>query len=43
MINELHEQVKAKLQNSSQRYKKKADSKRQEVQFDIGNLVLAHL
>jgi len=43
MINELHEQVKAKLQNSNQRYKQKADLKRREVQFDVGDLVLADL
>lgn len=42
MINDLHEQVKAKLQKNSQRYKQKADLKRQEVQFNVGDLVLAH-
>lgn len=42
-INNLHEQVKLKLQDSSQRYKQKIDFKMKEVQFNIGDLVLTHL
>lgn len=42
-INDLHEQVKSKLQENSQRYKQHADLKRWEVQFDVGDEVLAHL
>ena len=42
-INDLHEQVKLKLQNNNQRYKQKADLKRWEAQFNVGDMVLAHL
>jgi len=42
-INDLHEQVKLKLQDNSQRYKQKVDLKRREVQFNVGDLALAHL
>ena len=42
-MSDLHEQVKLKLQDSSQRYKQRADSKRREVQFNVGDEVLAHL
>ena len=39
----LHEQVKGKLQDSSQKCKQKTDLKRREVHFEVGDLVLAHL
>ena len=38
-INNLHEEVKQKLQESSQKYKKKEDLKRQEVQFEVRDMV----
>jgi len=39
----LHEQVKQTLQDSSQKYKQRADLKRREVQFNVGDDVLAYL
>ena len=42
-INDLHEQVKSKLQDNTQRYKQKANLKRREVQFNVGDQVLTHL
>lgn len=42
-MSNLHEQVKLKLQNNSQKYKQRADSKRQEVQFNVGDEFLAYL
>jgi predicted nuclease with TOPRIM domain len=39
----LHEQVKEKLQDNSQRYKQREDQKRREVNFEVGDQVLAHL
>lgn len=42
-ISDLHEHVKLKLQDRNQRYNQKADLKRREVQFNVGDLVLAHL
>ena len=41
-IKEIHEQVKKQLQNSNI-YKNKADFSRREVNFEVGDLVLAHL
>lgn len=43
VINDLHEQVKSKLQDNSKRYKQKVDLKRWEVQFNVGDQVLARL
>jgi len=40
---ELHSQVKDRLQNSSQEYKRRADQKRRQLQLEVGDLVLAHL
>jgi putative transposase len=40
---ELHSQVKERLQNSSQEYKRRADQKRRQLQLEVGDLVLAHL
>ena len=42
-MSDLHEQVKSKLQDNSQKYKQHADLKRREVQFNVGDEVLAHL
>jgi hypothetical protein len=39
----LHEQVKEKLQDNSQRYKQRVDQKRREVNFEVGDQVLAHM
>lgn len=39
----LHEEVKAKLQESSYKYKKKEYLKRKEAKFEEGDLVLAHI
>jgi hypothetical protein len=42
-MEELHSQVKERLQNSSQEYKRRADQHRRQVQFEVGDLILAHL
>ena len=42
-MSDLHEQVKSKLQDSNKKYKKQADLKRREVQFNVGDEVLVHL
>ena len=42
-MRDLHEQVKIKLQDNSQKYKQQADLKRREVQFNVGDEVLVHL
>jgi hypothetical protein len=42
-MKELHSQVKERLQNSSQEYKHRADQHRRQLQFEVGDLVLAHL
>jgi hypothetical protein len=42
-MKELHGQVRERLQNSSQEYKCRADQHRQELQFEFGDLILAHL
>jgi hypothetical protein len=41
-MQKLHDQIKRHLQDSSQRYKDKVDQRRKEVDFDIGDQVLAH-
>jgi hypothetical protein len=35
--------IKERLQSSSQEYKRRADQHRRELQFEVGDLVLAHL
>jgi hypothetical protein len=35
--------VKEQLQNSSQEYKQRADQHRRRLQFEVGDLILAHL
>ena len=42
-INEIHEQVKQKLQDNNYKYKLRADVKRREVKFEVGDLVLTQL
>jgi hypothetical protein len=42
-MKELHSQVKERLQNLSQEYKRKADQHRRELQFEVGDLILAHV
>ena len=42
-ISELQEQVKARLQQSNTSYKAKADSKRREKNYEVGDLVLSYL
>jgi hypothetical protein len=42
-MKELHSQVKERLQNSSQEYKRRADQHRRQLQFEVGDLILSHL
>ena len=42
-IQAIHEQVNQQLQDNSIKYKGIADLSRREVNFEIGDLVLAHL
>ena len=42
-ISDLHKKVKEQLQDNNQKYKQRADLKRREVNFEVGDLVLAHL
>jgi hypothetical protein len=42
-MQELHRKIKGRLQNSNQKYKHRADQHRRELQFEVGDLVLAHL
>jgi hypothetical protein len=42
-MKELHNQVREQLQNSSQEYKRRVDQHRRELQFEVGDLILAHL
>jgi hypothetical protein len=42
-MKELHSQVKERLLKSSQEYKCRADQHRRQIQFEVGDLVLAHL
>jgi hypothetical protein len=42
-MKELHSQVKERLQNSSQEYKRSADQRRRQLQFEVGDLILEHL
>jgi hypothetical protein len=43
VIKELHSKVKQRLQDSNQEYKRRADQHRRQLQFEVGDLVLAHL
>jgi hypothetical protein len=42
-MKELHSQVKERLQNLSQEYKRRAYQHRRQIQFEVGDLILAHL
>jgi hypothetical protein len=42
-MKELHSQVKERLQNSNQEYKSREDKHRRQLQFQVGDLILAHL
>ena len=42
-MKEIHSQVKERLQSSNQEYKHRADQHRQELQFEVGDLILAHM
>jgi hypothetical protein len=42
-MQKLHSQIREQLQNSSQEYKRRVDQHRRELQFEVGDLVLAHL
>jgi hypothetical protein len=42
-MKELHSRVKQRLIDSSQEYKRRADQHRRQLQFEVGDLVLAHL
>jgi hypothetical protein len=43
VMKELHSQVKERLQSLSQEYKWRADQHRRKLQFEVGDLILAHL
>jgi hypothetical protein len=43
VMKELHSKVKQRLINSNQEYKRRADQHQQQLQFEVGDLVLAHL
>jgi hypothetical protein len=42
-MQELHSRVKQRLLESNQEYKRRADQHRRQLQFKVGDLVLAHL
>jgi hypothetical protein len=42
-MKELHSQIKERLQSSNQEYKWRADQHMQELQFEVGDLILAHM
>jgi hypothetical protein len=42
-MQELHSRVKQRLIDSNQEYKRRADQHRRQLQFEVGDLVLAHL
>jgi hypothetical protein len=42
-MKELHDRVKQRLIDSNQEYKRRADQHRRQLQFEVGDLVLAHL
>jgi hypothetical protein len=42
-MKELHSRVKERLQSSSQEYKRREDPNRQELQFEVGDLILTHI
>jgi hypothetical protein len=42
-MQKLHDRVREQLQNNNQKYKSRVNQKRREVQFEVGDEVLAHL
>jgi hypothetical protein len=42
-MKELHSQVKQRLLNSSQEYKRRANQHKRQLQSEVGDLILAHL
>ena len=42
-MHELQENIKKRLQESAEKYKQKANLKRREVHFQVGDLVMAYL
>jgi hypothetical protein len=42
-MQELHTQVKQRLQKSNQEYKRRSDQRKRKLQFEVGDMVLAHL
>jgi hypothetical protein len=42
-IHKLHDRVREKLEDNSQKYKSRTDQKMREVQFEVGDEVLYHL
>jgi hypothetical protein len=42
-MKELHGQIKERLQSSSQEYKRREDQHKQELQLEVGDLILAHM
>jgi hypothetical protein len=42
-MQELHAEVKQRLQKSNQEYKRRADQSKRQLQFEVGDMVLAHL
>ena len=43
VMEELHTKVKQRLQKSNQEYKRRADHRKRQIQFKVGDMVLAHL
>jgi hypothetical protein len=42
-MKDLHSRIKERLQSSSQEYKRREDQHRRELQFEVGDLIIAHL
>jgi hypothetical protein len=42
-MQELHTQVKQRLQKANQEYKHRADQRKRHLQFEVGDMVLVHL
>jgi hypothetical protein len=42
-MQKLHDKVREQLQDNNQKYKSKVDQRRREIQFEVGDEVLAHL
>jgi hypothetical protein len=42
-MQKLHDQIKEKLQDNNKKYKDRVDQHRRELQFEVGDQVLAHI